>query len=215
MIDRIFGRIGAAAAIAISLSFQISVASGQQPAALPVLPAPIIAVIDFKLAVEASTAGRSVIRQINERHALIQKKIANETALLETDKRQLDQQRAVLAPDIFKQRLREFQIRVQKYRRDIQGEQKKLDLMLGQSILKVEAELAKILRDMAREMGANIVVDAGPNRGNILFSDSDLVVTTQATERLNKVMPDITVVEPVLNQRSTQQTPRLKVPKVQ
>ena len=215
MIDINIGRIVAAAALAFSLVFQISSAKSQQPATLPALPAPVVAVIDFKRAVEDSTAGQSIIRQINERHARIQKEIANDTAVLEADKRQLDQQRAVLAPDIFKQRWREFQIRVQKYRRDIQTEQKKLDLMLGQSILKVEAELAKILRDMAHEMGANIVVDAGPNRGNILFTDSKLVVTAQATQRLNQILPDIEVVEPVLQQRPVQQTPRLKVPKVQ
>ncbi len=215
MIDINIGRIVAAAALAFSLVFQISSANSQQPATLPALPAPVVAVIDFKRAVEDSTAGQSIIRQINERHARIQKEIANDTAVLEADKRQLDQQRAVLAPDIFKQRWREFQIRVQKYRRDIQTEQKKLDLMLGQSILKVEAELAKILRDMAHEMGANIVVDAGPNRGNILFTDSKLVVTAQATQRLNQILPDIEVVEPVLQQRPVQQTPRLKVPKVQ
>jgi|GEM_PF-2267237 len=215
MIDINIGRIVAAAALAFSLVFQISSANSQQPATLPALPAPVVAVIDFKRAVEDSTAGQSIIRQINERHARIQKEIANDTAVLEADKRRLDQQRAVLAPDIFKQRWREFQIRVQKYRRDIQTEQKKLDLMLGQSILKVEAELAKILRDMAHEMGANIVVDAGPNRGNILFTDSKLVVTAQATQRLNQILPDIEVVEPVLQQRPVQQTPRLKVPKVQ
>ena len=215
MIDINIGRIVAAAALAFSLVFQISSANSQQPAKLPELPAPVVAVIDFKRAVEDSTAGQSIIRQINVRHARIQKEIANDTAVLEADKRQLDQQRAVLAPDIFKQRWREFQIRVQKYRRDIQTEQKKLDLMLGQSILKVEAELAKILRDMAHEMGANIVVDAGPNRGNILFTDSKLVVTAQATQRLNQILPDIEVVEPVLQQRPVQQTPRLKVPKVQ
>ncbi len=215
MIDINIGRIVAAAALAFSLVFQISSANSQQPATLPALPAPVVAVIDFKRAVEDSTAGQSIIRQINERHARIQKEIANDTAVLEADKRQLDQQRAVLAPDIFKQRWREFQIRVQKYRRDIQTEQKKLDLMLGQSILKVEAELAKILRDMAHEMGANIVVDAGPNRGNILFTDSKLVVTAQATQRLNQILPDIEVVEPVLQQGPAQQTPRLKVPKVQ
>ncbi len=215
MIDINIGRIVAAAALAFSLVFQISSANSQQPATLPALPAPVVAVIDFKRAVEDSTAGQSIIRQINVRHARIQKEIANDTAVLEADKRQLDQQRAVLAPDIFKQRWREFQIRVQKYRRDIQTEQKKLDLMLGQSILKVEAELAKILRDMAHEMGANIVVDAGPNRGNILFTDSKLVVTAQATQRLNQILPDIEVVEPVLQQRPVQQTPRLKVPKVQ
>ena len=215
MIDINIGRIVAAAALAFSLVFQISSANSQQPATLPALPAPVVAVIDFKRAVEDSTAGQSIIRQINERHARIQKEIANDTAVLEADKRQLDQQRAVLAPDIFKQRWREFQIRVQKYRRDIQTEQKKLDLMLGQSILKVEAELAKLLREMVQEMGANIVVDAGPNRGNILFSDSKLVVTAQATQRLNQILPDIEVVEPVLQQRPVQQTPRLKVPKVQ
>ena len=212
MIERNLSRIWLAAAVAISVAFLTPAAQSQQ---IRILPAPLVAVIDFKRAVEESEAGKSIIKQINERHRRIQKEIAADTAALEDTKAQLEQQRAVLAPDAFKERWRAFQIRVQEYRRGVQTEQKKLDLMLGQSILKVEAKLAEILRDMAQEMGANLVIDAGPGRGNVLFSDSKLVVTEQAKARLNKLLPDIKVVEPVLKQRPNPQTPRLQVPKVQ
>ncbi|MBI08085.1 MAG: hypothetical protein CMM55_01065 [Rhodospirillaceae bacterium] len=199
-------------ALLLSLAF---VAKAQQTGGLPALPSPLIAVIDFKRAVEESDAGKSIIRQINERHRRIQKEIAADTTALEESKRKLEQQRAILAPDAFKQRWRDFQMRVQEYRQGIQREQKKLDLMLGQSILQVEARLAEILRAMAQEIGSNLVIDAGPGRGNVLFSASQLILTEQAKERLNEVLPDIKVVEPTLKQRSNRHTPRLQVPKVQ
>lgn len=208
MIERNPSRIWLAAAVAISVAFLTPAAQSQQ---IRNLPAPVVAVIDFKRAVEESEAGKSIIKQINERHRRIQKEIAADTAALEDTKAQLEQKRAVLTPDAFKERWRAFQIRVQEYRRGVQTEQKKLDLMLGQNILKVEVKLAEILRDMAQEMGANLVIDAGPGRGNVLFSDSKLVVTEQAKARLNKIFPDIKVVEPVLKQRPN---PQLQVPKV-
>ncbi len=215
MIDMNIGRIGAAAAIIVGLMLPTSAAQSQQAQNIPVLPAPVVAVIDFKRAVEESEAGKSIIRQKNERHKRIQKEIAADTADLENSKRRLEQQRAVLAPEAYKQQWRNFQVRVQEYRRGIQTEQKNLDLMLGQSILRVEAKLAVILRTMAQEMGANIVIDAGPGRGSVLFSDSSLVVTAQAMARLNQVLPDIKVEEPVATQAPAGQTPRLRVPKVQ
>lgn len=215
MIDINIGRIGTAAAFFVALVLAAPAAQSQKAEKTPVLPTPVVAVIDFKRAVEESNAGKSIIRQINEHHQRIQKEIAADTADLENSKRRLEQQRAVLAPEAYKQQWRSFQVRVQEYRRGIQAEQKKLDLMLGQSILKVEAKLAVLLRNMAQEMGANIVIDAGPGRGSVLFSDSSLVVTTQAMARLNKILPDIKVEEPVMQQAPADQAPRLQVPKVQ
>ena len=132
MIEINLSRIWLAAAVAISVAFLTPAAQSQQTRNLPT---PVVAVIDFKRAVEESEAGKSIIKQINERHRRIQKEIAADTAALEDTKAQLEQQRAVLAPDAFKERWRAFQIRVQEYRRGVQTEQKKLDLMLGQRIL--------------------------------------------------------------------------------
>ena len=214
MIGRNLGHGFLGMAIAASIIFTTFVANGQKKTGgMPALPAPLVAIIDFKRAVEESEAGKSIIRQINARHRRIQKEIAADTTDLEQAKRQLEQQRAVMATDVFKQRWREFQIRFHDYRRGVQTEQKKLDLMLGQSMRKVEVTLAEILKGMAQEMGANLVVDAAPGRGNVLFSDSKLVVTEQAKARLNKVLPDIKVVEPVLKQGQNPQTLRLQVPK--
>jgi Skp family chaperone for outer membrane proteins len=215
MFDILVKRIISAAFFSVMLFSPLAMAQAQQTGAKRVLPAPVVAMIDFKRAVEDSTAGRSVIRQINERHAKIQKEIAKDTAVLESTKQELERQRALLAPDIFKQKWRNFQVKVQQYRKSIQGEQRRLDAMLGQGILKVEAKLVVVLRDIANELGANIVIDAGPGRGSVLFSDSQLVITQEATDRLNQVLPDVKVQEPVADNKAPAQKPRLQVPKVQ
>ena len=211
MIKRNLGYFCFAAVVTVSLFILTSAARSQQSGELP---APLVAVIDFKRAVEGSEAGRGIIQQINERHRRIQKEIVADTSALEEAKRQMEQQQTILAPNAFKQLRRNYQKRVQAYRLRIQTEQKKLDLMLGQNFRKVEAKLAEILKEMAQELGANLIMDAGPGRGNILFTNSRLVVTEQAKARLNKVLPYIEVVEPVLNQRPNLQAPQLQVPKV-
>lgn len=196
-------------ASAVLLSYSVSWAQqAEQAGAGPVLPPPNVAVIDFKRAVEDSEAGKSVRRQVAERHARIQKEIAESTAELEKTKQELERQRAIFPPEEFKTKWREFQVRVQQYRKSVQIEQKKLDLMMGHNILRVEAKLAEVLQAMAQELGANIVIDAGPGRGSVLFADSALVVTAEATKRLNKEMPTIDVEEPETVQRAPPQKPK-------
>ncbi len=213
---KIYGlRIISTLVLVAALALPLTIAHAQKSGGKRVLPPPVVAMIDFKRAVEDSNAGRSIIRQINERHARTQKEIANDTATLETTKQELERQRALLAPEVFKKKWREFQFNVQQYRKSIQGEQRRLDTMLGQSILKVEAKLVVVLRELATELGANIVIDAGPGRGSVLFSDSQLVITQEATERLNKVLPDVKVQEPVEDPKAAPGAPRLQVPKVQ
>jgi outer membrane protein len=190
-------------------------AHGQQLTEQGSLPTTVVAVIDFKRAVEESTAGQGIIRQINERHKRIQKEIAKDTDELERGKQELDRQRTLLAPEAFKQKLREFQIKAQQYQRAVQLEQRRLDAMLGQGMLSVEAKLVEILRDVANDFGANIVIDAGPGRGSILFSDSSLVITDIAKARLNKILPEVKLKEPTEAPKGGKQTPRLQLPRSQ
>jgi Skp family chaperone for outer membrane proteins len=196
-----------------ALFILLPAAQGQQVTEKGALPAPRIAVIDFKRAVQESVAGKGIIRQVNERHKRIQKEIAKDTAELERSKQELERQRALLAPEAFKQRLREFQSRAQQYQRSVHLEQRRLDAMLGQGILVVEAKLTEVLRDIANEFGANIVMDAGPGRGNILFYDASLVITDLAKARLDKVLPEVKLKEPTEAPKGA--TQRLQVPRSQ
>ncbi len=77
---------------------------------------------------------------------------------------------------------------------------------------KVEVALAEVLRDLANELGANIVIDAGPGRGTVLFTDALLIVTEDAKARLNKVLPDVTVTQPIEQPAAGGAAPRLRVP---
>lgn len=199
----------------MTLFILLPVAHGQELTEKGVLPKPVVAVIDFKRTVEESIAGQGVIRQVNERHKRIQTEIAKDTAELERSKQELERQRTLLAPDAFKQRLREFQSRAQQYQRSVQLEQRRLDAMLGQGILVVEAKLTEVLRDIANDIGANIVIDAGPGRGSILFSDSSLIITDLAKSRLDKVLPEVKLKEPTESPKGATQTPRLQVPRSQ
>ncbi|MEX2615977.1 MAG: OmpH family outer membrane protein [Alphaproteobacteria bacterium] len=168
----------------------------QTPAPERTLPAAVIAVVDFKRVIRESSAGQSILKQINDRHAGFQKEIQGFTAQLEQARQELARQQSILAPDVFAQKRQEFQGRAQEYQRSVQDAQKKLDTMLRQSMRTVEATLATIVAEVATEMGANLVIDAGLGRGEVLFTDSSLVITDEAKGRLNKALPDVKVVEP-------------------
>ena len=73
--------------------------------------------------------------------------------------------------------------------------------------------LAKVLRDFATELGANIVIDAGPGRGTVLFTDALLIVTKDATARLDKVLPDVKVTEPAGFPAAGGAAPQLQIPR--
>jgi len=166
------------------------------------IPAPLIAVIDFRGAVRVSSAGQSVIRQVNEKHAQFQKEIQDMTAKLEKSRQELSRQRTLLAPEVFKQKRDAFQARAQRYQKTVQQAQKQLDALFAQGMRQVEVTLAKVVRDIATERGVNIVMDAGPGRGLVLFADSQLVITAEARDRLNKVLPDVKINMPTAKQQS-------------
>lgn len=178
------------------LTGQPSVAQQPPKDATRTLPAPVIAVVDFKRAVRDSNAGKSIVQQINQRHAGFQKEIQTITAQLEQSRQELARQQSILAPEVFAQKRQEFQGKAAEYQRTVQQAQRKLDLMLRHSMRKVEVELANIISVIASELGANLVMDAGPGRGDILFTDGGLIITEIATARLNKVLPNVKVVEP-------------------
>jgi len=201
-------------AAAMMFCFVAPLAAQKKPARN--LPVPRIAVIDFQRAVRQSAAGKSVLRQINKRHAKFQKEIQATTNQLEQARQELTRQQAILAPEVFQQKRRAFQLKAQKYQKDVQQAQRQLDTMFRQGLNKVEVALAKVLRDLATELGANIVIDAGPGRGTVLFTDALLVVTEDAKARLDKVLPDVTVTEPVAQPAAGgAAAPRLRLPRAQ
>ena len=196
---------------ALAVLFMLSSpVAAQQTAPKPSqkLPAPVIAVVDFKKAVRESSAGQSIICQINLRHSGFQKEIQSITTQMEQSRQELARQQSILAPEVFAQKRQEFQIKAQEYQRTVQDAQKKLDYMLRQAMRKVEVELANIIAEVAADFGANLVIDAGPGRGDVLFTDAGLVITEEAIQRLNKGLPDVEVVEPVAGVANGGATPR-------
>jgi outer membrane protein len=169
----------------------------EAPAQQRTLPPPVIAVIDFKRVITESKAGKSVVNQINQRHAQFQKEIQQITSQLEQSRQELSRQQSVLAPDVFAQKRQEFQKKAGDYQRTVQEAQKKLDIMLRQGMGTVENSLRQVVAQVAAQMGANIVIDAGLGRGDVLFTEASLVITNEALHRLNQVLPDVKVVEPV------------------
>lgn len=177
-----------------------------------VLPTPVIAVVDFKKAVRESNAGQSILKQINARHAKFQKEIQKMTNQLEKSRQELARQQNILAPDVFAQKRQEFQTKAAQYQRTVQAAQRKLDIMLNHSMRQVEVKLAQVVATIANELGANLVIDAGQGRGDVLFTHPDLLITEAAKERLNKLLPDVKVVEPTMKPApGAAQKPRLQV----
>jgi Skp family chaperone for outer membrane proteins len=206
-------RRGRAVILAVIVSLCVAAPLAAQQESVRELPVPRIAVIDFRRAVRDSAAGKSVARQISERHAKFQKEIQTTTDQLEQTRQELTRQQTILVPEVFQKKRRKFQLEAQEYQKNVQQAQRQLDAMLRQGMNTVEAALAKVLRELATELGANLVIDAGPGRGTVLFTDALLIVTQDAIARLDKVLPDVKVVEPAPFPAIGGAAPRLQMPR--
>jgi Skp family chaperone for outer membrane proteins len=153
------------------------------------IPAPVIGVIDFSQTVRGSEAGKSVIAQINQQHATYQKDIQTVTAELEKSRQELARQQTLLDPKVFNDRRRKFQEKARRLQLNVQKVKKQLDASFATGMREIEIVLAEIINEVAKEKGINIVMNAGRVKGTILFVDSQLVISREALERLNKKLP--------------------------
>jgi Skp family chaperone for outer membrane proteins len=152
-------------------------------------PSPVILVIDRSAILRASKVGQSIVSQVNGYTAAAEKEFKGTAESLRSQEQQLQQQIAILAPDVKRKKIAAFQAQQQAFQKKVQERQAMIQGGVMQARQQVEAALGPILQGILAERHANLLLD----RNAIVLGTVNIDITGTAVQRLNQKMPSIKV----------------------
>lgn len=181
----------AAAVFAAALSVcgtSAALAQGAAPATTNT-PAPKILVIDRTAILRGSKVGEDIAKQVKAYTQAAEKEFKGESDRLKAEGQKLQQQLAILAPNVKKQKIAAFEKRQKAFQEKVQARQDEIQGGVVQARQEVEKALGPILQGIMSERGANLLMD----RSAIVLGTVDVDVTALAIDRLNKKMSTVKV----------------------
>lgn len=188
-------RFVTAFAVASAISFFAGGAASAQtppkPAQAPAAstPAPVILVIDRNAILRASKVGQSIVQQVNGYSQAAEKEFKAQADSLRSQQQQLQQQVAILAPDVKAKKIKAFEAQQQAFQQKVQTRQTQIQGGVLQARQQVEKALGPILQGLLRERHANLLFD----RNAIVLGTVNVDITGVAIQRLDQKMPTVKV----------------------
>lgn len=154
--------------------------------------APRIAVLDLQKIFAESTAVQEINRTRAEYLQKYRQAAANEESDLRAAESELRRQRSLLAPDAFEQQETEFKDRAVAYQRKVQEQVRRVDLSFAQAMQRVRLEIARVVDDIAKENGINVVV---AKEQTFMFTP-EINISDRIIARLNERLPAVEFADP-------------------
>jgi len=161
--------------------------------ATPVLadpPQAKIVVLDRAAILQFSKAGQDIARQMQTYATQAKNDLQAQGRALQNEGRQLQQQVAILAPDVKQKRLEAFQAKERSLQGIAQRKDEQLKTGFAQARATMEQALGPILQQLVKERGANLVLD---KQAVVFTNASGFDITGEAINRLNQKLPAIKV----------------------
>jgi Skp family chaperone for outer membrane proteins len=152
-------------------------------------PAPRIIVIDRTYILQRSSAGQDMMAQAQNLSKAAETQFKTEETALATEAGQLQQQLAIMAPDVRDQKEKDFTAKQQAFQGRVATRQAEIQAGFNKAARQVEVALEPILKALMVERGANMVLD----RSSVILSSVDIDVTPIAVQRLDKSLPHVKV----------------------
>ncbi len=165
----------------------VLVIAGLAPAAAQTLPDVRIAVIDYSLIQQNSTALIDIKSQIERRRQIYEEEITLQEQALRAEDQELVRERSILAADAFAQKRREFEARVAEVQRIVQERKRELDQAYQFGQEQVQRTVIEIIAELSEVYGFNLVL----GRQQIVFADSALNISEEVLLRLNERLPRV------------------------
>ena len=150
---------------------------------------PVIAVIDVKLVLRQAKAAASIREQIDDYSIEFQSNIDELKIKLETENRELQEQRTLLAPEVFAQRRQDLDrggADLQDYVKTVRNI---LNKAMKQAGVTIESALKEEIGVMAEARGGNLVLV----RSHALYASPMLDLTDEALKRLDVRLPTVPI----------------------
>ncbi len=182
-----------------TLRWQISTASILIAAVLAWTPpagaqdsSPSIAVVDVQSILRDSKASKSIRPQIENLHATYQAAVRKREGELRKASQDLQRQRAILSPDAFAKKRREYETKARAAQTEFQIRKRQLDSAYNIAIGKVQQSMLVGAAKIANERKLDLVLP----KSIIILSAKNLDITKEVLERVNKILPSVKVTMP-------------------
>ena len=159
------------------------------PAVAQPIPSPTIAVLDVQRVLRESKGAKSVLPQMEKLRSGFQKSVRDKESELRKADRELSRKRAILAPEAYATRRREFENTAKDAQRQVQIRKRKLDRAFAKAMGTVRAHMIKVAKAIATERKINIVLI----KSAAVLSMKSLDITEETLKRLDKGLPKVTV----------------------
>lgn len=170
-----------------------AVAQQQQPqrpaAAAPgkALPAPVIGIVDVEAIMREASAVKSVRTQLEAISSKMQGDLNKDEDRLRARETELQQQRALLTPEVFAQKRQEFQRDALAFQQRARTARQIVDQGFREAMGRIELVLLDEVSKLAEERGINLVL----RRNQVAVAREEYDISAAALERLNKRQPDV------------------------
>lgn len=151
--------------------------------------APRVIVIDRNALLSVSAAGLAMMEDVEALTQAGDREFQAQANNLQDELTALQQELAILAPDIRDQRQQEFQNRQTALQNRMADRQTQIQNGFAIAGQQLDQALAPILQDIMAERNANLLLD----RNAVILATIDVDVTPTAIERLNAVLPTLDV----------------------
>ena len=149
-------------------------------------PQPKIVVIDRAAIMQFSKVGQDIAKQMQVYANQAKNDLSAQGKALQAEGRNLQQQVAILAPDVKQKRLDAFRAKEEALQGAAQRKDEQLKVAFGQARQAMEAQLGPILQQLVKERGANLVLD----KQAVVFANANgFDITADAINRLNQKLP--------------------------
>ena len=150
-------------------------------------PAPSIAIVDVEKILRESLAVQSARTQIDEIASNLQKEIASEEERLRWEEQQLQQQRAILTPEVYAERRQGLQGRAASLQQRARSLRQTLDRGMAETMQSIQLVLFEEVGKLAEEMGVNLVLP----RTQIVVAFDSFDISEASLKRLNGRLSEV------------------------
>ncbi len=150
-------------------------------------PVPSIAIIDVDKVMRESLAVKSARTQIDEIAGNLQEQIAKEEEAMRSEEQKLQQQRAILTPEVYSERRQSLQERAATLQQRARSLRQTLDRGMAQTMQRIQLVLFDEVGKLAEEIGVNLVLP----RSQIVVAFDSFDISDEALKRLNERLSEI------------------------
>lgn len=153
-------------------------------------PAPKIVVLDKVAIMQFSKAGQDISRQVKAYADQAKRDLQGQSMALQNEGRALQQQVAILSPDLKQKRIAAFQAKEAALQGLAQKKDEQIKAGFYQARVQMEQLLGPILMEVVKEHGANLVLD---KQAVVSASLGGVDITKDVIDRLDAKLPSIKV----------------------